>query len=197
MFLNCRNQEVNVRPGYSRLVLAIRAIANSVRTWLYFHLRCSWVRRHGMIRIPWNVELWSPHKDIELGDRVQFGKGCFVHCDAKFGNNVLIARNVAFVGRDDHQYNIPGKTIWDSPRGDKFKVIVEDDVWIGHGCVILSGLTIGRGSVIAAGSVVTEDIPRYAIAGGNPSRLLGYRFSTEEIEQHEALLAYPSRTYAK
>jgi acetyltransferase-like isoleucine patch superfamily enzyme len=150
-----------------------------------------------MIRIPWNVELWSPHKDIELGDRVQFGKGCLVYCDAKFGNNVLIARNVAFVGRDDHQYNTYGKTIWDSPRGDKFKVIVEDDVWIGHGCVILSGVTIGRGSVVAAGSVVTEDIPRYAISGGNPSRVLGYRFSKEEIEQHEALLAYPSRTCEK
>lgn len=197
MFFDRRIQDTNVRPGYSPFFLALRSRANSIRTWMYFFLRCPWVKRHGMIRIPWSVELWSPHKDIELGDRVQFGKGCMVHCDAKFGNNVLMARDVAFVGRDDHQYRIPGKTIWDSPRGDRFKVIVEDDVWIGHGCIILSGSTIGRGSVVAAGSVVSEDIPRYAIAGGNPSRVLGYRFSREEIERHEDLLDYPSRTVSE
>jgi acetyltransferase-like isoleucine patch superfamily enzyme len=139
--------------------------------------------------------MWSPHKDIEIGDRVQFGRRCLVHCDAKFGDDILIARNVAFVGRDDHRYDVVGKTIWDSPRGDNLKVVIEDDVWIGHAAIIISGTTIGRGSVIAAGSVVSDDIPRYSIAAGTPAKVICRRFTDEEICQHEALLGYNPRTF--
>ena len=115
---------------------------------------------------------------------MQFGRGCIVHCDAKFGNKVLLAGNVAFVGRDDHRYDIVGKTIWDSARGDSHRVVVEDDVWIGHGAVILSGLTIGTGSVIGAGSVVTRDVPRYSIVAGNPARVVRPRFSERDLARH-------------
>jgi hypothetical protein len=51
---------------------------------------------------------------------------------------MLIARNVAFVGRDDHRFDIPGATVLDSPRRDRFKVAVEDDVRIGHGACSLA-----------------------------------------------------------
>jgi acetyltransferase-like isoleucine patch superfamily enzyme len=147
-----------------------------------------------MVRIPWSVSLWSPHKNIELGDRVQFGPGCVVHCDASFGNNVLIARDVAFVNRDDHRYDVVGKSIWDSPRGDAYKTTVEDDVWIGHGAIVLSGVTIGRGSIIAAGSIVTKDVPRYAIVAGVPAKVVATRFSPEQIQRHEELLGYVDKT---
>jgi acetyltransferase-like isoleucine patch superfamily enzyme len=119
---------------------------------------------------------------------VQFGQGCVVNCDAEFGSSVLIAKNVSFLNRDDHRFDIVGKTIWDSPRGDAFKVVVEDDVWIGHGAIILSGVTIGKGSVVAAGAVVNKDISLYSIVGGVPARVLGKRFSDEDILRHEALL---------
>jgi len=119
---------------------------------------------------------------------VQFGQRCIVNCDAEFGNSVLIAKNVSFLNRDDHRIDVVGKTIWDSPRGDAHKVVVEDDVWIGHGAIILSGVTIGKGSVVAAGSVVNKDIPPYSIAGGVPSRILKKRFTEEEILLHEKLL---------
>ena len=92
----------NVRPGRSLMVFKIMLLLNRVRSCLYFRLRAPWVKRSGMTRIPWNVDLWSPHRDIELGDKVQFGKGYIVHCDAKFGSKILIARDVAFVCRDDH-----------------------------------------------------------------------------------------------
>jgi acetyltransferase-like isoleucine patch superfamily enzyme len=111
-----------------------------------------------------------------------------VNCDAEFGNSVLIAKNVSFLNRDDHRFNVVGKTIWDSPRGDSYKVVVEDDVWIGHGAIILSGLTIGKGSVVAAGSVVNKDIPPYSIAVGVPARIIKQRFSDDEIRLHEKLL---------
>lgn len=181
-------EKQNVLPGQKSAVLYVRALLSWVRTELFFCLKAPWVQRNGFIRIPWNVQLWSPHRHIILGHRIQFGQGCVVNCDAEFGNSVLIAKNVSFLNRDDHRIDVVGKTIWDSPRGDAFKVVVEDDVWIGHGAIILSGVTIGRGSVVAAGSVVTKDIPPYSIAAGVPARVLKKRFSDEDILRHEALL---------
>lgn len=64
----------------------------------------------------------------------------------------------------------------------KGPIIVKDDVWIGFGSLVLSGVTIGQGAVIAAGSVVTKDVPPYAIVGGNPAHVIRYRFSNEKIE---------------
>ena len=99
-----------------------------------------------------------------------------------------MARNVAIVGRDDHTFNIPGTTIWDSPRGDNHKVIIEDDVWIGHGSIILSGVTIGRCAIISAGSVVVKDVPAYAIVGGNPAIIIKWRFEQDAQKKHDTLL---------
>ena len=58
----------------------------------------------------------------------------------------------------------------------KGRVVIENDVWIGLGCTIMSGVTIGSGSVIATKSVVTKDVPSYAIVGGNPARLIRMRY---------------------
>lgn len=184
----------NRRPGRSRGMYAVRSLANRIRAELYFRLRCPWVKRKGMVRLAWNVDLWSPHKDIELGHRVQFGPGTIVHCDARFGNDVLVARAVAFVGRDDHRIDCIGKSMWSSPRGDNCKTIVEDDVWIGHGAIIIASVTIGRGSIVAAGAVVTHDVPRYAIVAGVPARVVRMRFSQEQICRHEELMGYTQRT---
>ena len=65
-------------------------------------------------------------------------------------------------------------------KGD---IVVDDDVWFGFGAVIMSGVHIGQGAVIAAGSVVTKDIPPYAIVGGVPARVIKYRFSAEMISE--------------
>lgn len=63
--------------------------------------------------------------------------------------------------------------------------IVDDDVWIGYGSTIMSGVKIGRGSIIAAGSVVTKDVLPYEIVGGNPAKKIAIRFKESEIEIHE------------
>ena len=63
----------------------------------------------------------------------------------------------------------------------KGAIAVGNDVWIGAKAVILSGVTIGDGAVVAAGSVVTRDVPPYAIVGGNPARIIKYRFSDDVI----------------
>ncbi len=65
----------------------------------------------------------------------------------------------------------------------KGEIKVCDDVWIGHGAVILSGVTINQGAIVAAGSVVSKSVPPYAIVGGNPARIIKYRFEDEIIEK--------------
>jgi acetyltransferase-like isoleucine patch superfamily enzyme len=144
-----------------------------------------------------DVWFWSPHRRIILGDYVSFGPGCTVSCDITFGNKVLIARNVAFISRDDHRVDIVGMPIWDSPRGDRYETIVEDDVWIGYGAIIVTGVTIGRGSIVAAGSVVTRDVPRYAVVAGVPAHVIRTRFTSTEIVVHEARLGYADLTISE
>ena len=178
----------NIRPGRPEWHSYIRMQASKVRTWIYKQLKCRWLKYHGFVRLPWSVVLWSPHQHIVLGHNVQFGKGVIVECDAEIGNSVLISRNVAFVGRDDHRYDMPCETMWEFPRGDQFMVIIEDDVWIGHGAIILSGVTIGSGSIVAAGAVVTKDIPSYSIVGGNPAKIIKWRFTDQDKDAHNAFL---------
>ena len=172
---------------------ALRSFANCICTFVKFELANRWVQHGKHARCPMSVSFWSPHRRIVLGDYVQFGPGCSVQCDITFRSKI-IARNVAFIGRDDHLTGAVGKAIWDSGRGDSFETIVEDDVWIGHGAVIIAGVTIGRGSVVAAGSVVTRDVPRYSIVAGVPARAVKMRFMPDQIRIHEDLLGYSDRT---
>lgn len=65
----------------------------------------------------------------------------------------------------------------------KGQIIIEDDVWIGFNCTILSGVRIGKGAVIGAGSVVSQDIPPYSIVVGSPAKVIKYRFSDIIIEK--------------
>jgi acetyltransferase-like isoleucine patch superfamily enzyme len=106
------------------------------------------------------------------------------------GNYVSIAPQVTFMLGVNHQINTAttfpfhSKLIQRSPIDavSKGPISVEDEVWIGSGAMILSGITIGKGAIIAAGSVVTKSVPRYAIVGGNPAKLIRFRFSEEVIE---------------
>lgn len=177
----------NLRPGRSGLVAALRGVLNSLRSFLYFHLKARGVRHGKMCRVPWGTVMWSPHRDLTLGHHVQFGPGCAVECDASIGNYVLFARNVLILGRDDHRFNVVGREIWNSGRGDAHRAVIGNDVWVGAGSIILSGATVGEGAVVAAGSVVVRDIPPYTIAGGNPARPLKPRFTPEELERHKQL----------
>lgn len=175
----------NIKPGRNYFSLLIRYLLNHLRSIYMLKVRYPWIIYKGFIRIPITTQIWSPHKDVHFGNKVQFGRNCIIQCDVSFGNYILVASNVSFVGKDDHTFNNIGLKIWDSPRGDKFKTIVEDDVWIGHGAIIIAGVKIGTGSIIAAGSVVTKNVAAYSIVGGNPAKFIKNRFSQSEIKSHE------------
>lgn len=100
------------------------------------------------------------------------------------GNYCSIAPNVLFIIASDHNYKclstFPFKVMVAGEKAEalsKGDIIVKDDVWIGANSTILSGVTINQGAIVAAGSVVTKDVPPYAIVGGNPAKVIKYRFS--------------------
>lgn len=76
------------------------------------------------------------------------------------------------------------KTFSDGEYFEPFKrTTIGNDVWIGHNAVLMDGITVGNGAIIAAGAVVTKDVPDYAIVGGVPARIIKYRFSEDVIHR--------------
>ncbi|MBN9117247.1 MAG: hypothetical protein J0I36_18760 [Pandoraea sp.] len=124
-----------------------------------------------------------------MGNNVGIGHYCILNTDIEIGNDVMLAAHVGLIARDAHTIDNLGVPMFEAPRGDKFKIVVEDDVWIGYAAIVLSGVTIGRGSVIAAGSLVAHDVPPYSIVAGSPARVVKMRFTPEQIAEHERLLA--------
>lgn len=107
------------------------------------------------------------------------------------GNFCSIGPNTAFILNADHytthisSYPFKVQCLHSAElegisRGD---IVIDDDVWIGYGATILSGVHIGQGAVVAAGAVVTKDDPPYAIVGGVPAKVIKYRFEPEMIEE--------------
>jgi acetyltransferase-like isoleucine patch superfamily enzyme len=140
-----------------------------------------------------NVRLWAPDK-LQIGDNVYIGTDTLIECNATIGNHCLIANRVAFLGRHDHDFRRLGFPVRFSPWiGDlafsaavrQEEVVVSDDVWVGYCAILLTGITVGRGAIIAAGAVVTKDVEPYAIVAGNPARKVGERFKGDEIKRHE------------
>jgi acetyltransferase-like isoleucine patch superfamily enzyme len=166
----------------------ISQLLNEIRNIFLFQIRYRWVRLGRNIHCQASTTFWSPRRHIILGSNIGIGYRCAFQSDIEIGNNVMIASDVAFVNSDDHIFDMVGKTMWDAGRGDKFKIVLEDDIWIGHGVIVLSPAHIGRGSIVAAGSVVTSDVPRYAIVAGVPAKLIKMRFTPEQVVEHEIML---------
>lgn len=162
-----------------------RHIANNLRTWIKFHFKYPWVKHNGFVRLMPGVGF--ARCSIQIGNRVQFGNDCKIAYNVSFGNNILMASRVTFVGKADHSFNFPGKYIWDMPADKTGRTVVEDDVWIGTGSIIMGPIIIGAGSIIAAGSVVNKDIPPCEIWGGVPAKKIRDRFETEK-EKAEHLI---------
>jgi acetyltransferase-like isoleucine patch superfamily enzyme len=130
------------------------------------------------------------YETIHVGNDVYIGPGALISGvkAIRIGNNVLIGPNVMVIG-GDHNMELNGKpmTKIDFKReGDDQPILIEDDVWVGAGSIILKGVTIGRGAIVAAGSVVSRDVLPYTVVGGCPARKIKDRGTIEQILMHES-----------
>ncbi|MGL5057030.1 MAG: CatB-related O-acetyltransferase [Fusobacteriaceae bacterium] len=122
---------------------------------------------------PLNVRYWETEKE-----------------GLEIGNFVSIAEGVKFILGGNHEVNTfttyPFRVMILEEKVEawtKGPILIKDDVWIGMDSLILSGVTIGQGAIVAAGSIVTKDVPPYSIVGGNPAKLIKHRYSKEIIDE--------------
>jgi len=173
----------------SKIRILIRVIRNRVKT----SGKSAFLKYGDGLHLGEDVRLWAPNH-IKIGRCVYIGKGTHIEANVTIGDYCLIANNVAFVGRHDHDYKelgIPVRfTTWinnykpDNPHRTE-EANVGKDVWIGYGSIIMTGINIGRGAIIAAGSVVVKSVNPYEIVAGTPAKVVGLRFTEDEIEIHE------------
>jgi acetyltransferase-like isoleucine patch superfamily enzyme len=105
----------------------------------------------------------------------------------------MIGPRVSIVGAD-HIYDKPGIPIIFSGRPELNPTIIEQDVWIGCGAILIAGVRIGRGAIVAAGAVVTKNIPAYEIHGGVPAKRIADRFANERDRAiHDRMLSQPPK----
>ncbi|MBN4957909.1 CatB-related O-acetyltransferase [Stenotrophomonas sepilia] len=121
-------------------------------------------------------KLWSAGERVEVGAFCSFAEDVLIfgggehRVDWVTTHPLRIAFNSPGAGQDGHPHS-------------KGVTRIGNDVWIGHGALILSGVTVGHGACIGAGAVVSKDVPPYAIIAGNPGRVVRTRFSELQIER--------------
>jgi acetyltransferase-like isoleucine patch superfamily enzyme len=119
-------------------------------------------------------EPFNDNCNITIGDRVFIGRSCEFVCSSKItiGNDCFIASSTT-INDTGHEYS--KHSIIKVQPLTTAKITIEDDVWIGTSCVILQGVTIGKGSVIGAGTIVNKSIPEYEVWAGVPARFIKKR----------------------
>lgn len=133
-------------------------------------------------------------KTISIGSDVFIGSGAnFAASESsiKIGSKVMFGPNVTIMG-GDHNTSEIGKYMFDVksklPEND-MPVVIGDDVWVGTRVIILKGVTIGEGSIIGAGSLVTKSCPPYSILIGVPAKIHKLRFTEAQLKKHKSILS--------
>ncbi|HEY9257867.1 acyltransferase [Chitinophaga sp.] len=183
---------IKQRPGLKKLALYLLMPKNQARPrkWVQWFVnpfkhkkgKGSLIRRRTRIDVlPFNTFMLGRYSTIEdfatinngmgaviIGDHTRIGIGNVVIGPVRIGNNVILAQNIVLSGLN-HGYTDPNVPISLQPCSIA-EIVVEDDCWIGANSVITAGVTIGRHSVVAGGSVVTKNVPPYTVVAGNPAR---------------------------
>jgi len=143
-------------------------------------------------------------QNIHVGDDVSLGRNSVLIAalsEIRIGNHVMFGPEVTIRG-GNHRTDLVGrfmKSVTDAekrPEDDR-GVVIEDDVWVGTRAIILHGVTIGRGTVVSAGAVVTRSVPPYAIVVGVPARVLRFRWDVDTILTHEERLYPPEERFSR
>ena len=187
--------------GITRLLLKASAAPSYLwdRIWAVVYKRAMRHCGKGVYIRPMSSDIKGV-ENLSVGDGTSIPKGSVIYCtDAP----LTIGRKVVFGPRPtiitgDHRIDIIGKHIIDVTVEEKLPendmpVQIEDGVWVGANVTILKGVTTGRGSVVAAGAVVTRSCPPYSIIGGVPAKIIRARFTDEEIVEHERILESESK----
>lgn len=127
-------------------------------------------------------QAFSPQ--ISIGDNFRATRNFTIQCanSVKIGKNVLVASDV-FIIDYNHGTNPMTESYLDNPLDISTGIQIKDGVWIGNNAIILGGVTVGEKAIIAAGSVVTKNVPDYAIVAGNPAKVI--KLFNFEIQQWE------------
>jgi len=124
-----------------------------------------------------NVERWANFGTgfrLKIGNNSGLGINCRVTDNLEIGENVMMGLNCNILP-NNHIFDRVDIPIIQQGESEEVITIIEDDVWIGNQVVLTPGRTIKKGSIIAAGCVLSKDFPEYSIVGGNPSRLIRSR----------------------
>lgn len=167
---------------------------------------CDWIEKRKSAYYKLQMKKCGENVVIDSGckfygcENISIGNNVYINVNAVFltteseiviGDYVMMGANVCII-TGDHRTDVVGRYMMQVheklPEND-LPVKICDDVWIGSNAVILKGVTIGRGSVIGAGSVVTKDIPPYSVYVGNPARVIKKRFEDDIALEHERCLA--------
>jgi acetyltransferase-like isoleucine patch superfamily enzyme len=126
--------------------------------------------------------------DSQIGNYNYFGPNVIIN-NTKIGNYCSIAPNVV-IGGMEHNYQSLSTSTSLFPDQQKLQTVIEDDVWIATNSVIKSGITIGRGSVIGAHSLVIKDVPPYTIVAGSPTKVLKQRFTDLKLQEFHSSIDF-------
>ena len=113
-----------------------------------------------------NVVVWA--SKLKTGDNVHFNPGTVIYGNVIINSDVMIAPNVMIAG-GNHGYERTDIPMYFQKYTTKGPIYIDNDVWIGANSVILDGVKIGKGAIVAAGSVVTKNVTPYSIVAGNPA----------------------------
>jgi acetyltransferase-like isoleucine patch superfamily enzyme len=184
-FVLCESGVKLYHPGYitagRRLNLEDGCeIVGLSKTGVVFGDRCT-VGRLATIR-PSNVLLDEPGEGLSVGDNSNIGAYSFIGCSGhiRIGNNVLMGPHVCLLA-ENHRISDPHAPMKHQGVERSF-ILIEDDCWIGARATVLAGVTIRRGSIVAAGAVVTRDVDPFTVVGGVPARVITTRPSPSSAE---------------
>ena len=171
-------------------------IKNSIRKLIRGHRMRQFKNVSSTAIIQRNVKVYNKD-NLVMGEKTNINFGAIImntrakfimgdYSGAAFGLKVITGNHMSVVGKNHKQISDVDKDAMPSSKEFDKDIIVEEDVWLGADVTLLFGSYVKRGAIIGAGSVVRSVIPPYAIVTGNPAKVVGFRFTPQEIMEHES-----------